>query len=73
MSVWLTTARYTSVSDSDGLNQVRLSLPVMHDQILQTLPRATAHEYANSGHAPFWEEADRFNADLSAFVQEAHA
>lgn len=51
----------------------RLSLPAMHDQTLQTLPRATAHEYANSGHAPFWEEADRFNADLTAFVQEAHA
>lgn len=51
----------------------RLSLPAMHNQTLQTLPRATAHEYDTSGHAPFWEEAARFNTDLAAFVNEAHA
>ncbi|MEM7439686.1 MAG: alpha/beta hydrolase [Pseudomonadota bacterium] len=49
----------------------RLSLPQMHAQILQTLPRAQAFEYENSGHAPFWEEAARFNTDLANFVREA--
>ena len=49
----------------------RLSLADMHAQILETLPRATSIEYENSGHAPFWEEADRFNQDLAAFAKEA--
>lgn len=49
----------------------RLSLPPMHAQILDVLPRATAHEYDTSGHSPFWEEPDRFNSDLAAFIQEA--
>jgi len=29
--------------------------------------------YANSGHAPFIEEPDRFNHDLAAFVDAASA
>lgn len=49
----------------------RLSLPDMHQQAVAALPRATALEYENSGHSPFWEEADRFNADLASFVKEA--
>jgi pimeloyl-ACP methyl ester carboxylesterase len=29
--------------------------------------------YANSGHAPFMEEPDRFNRDLAAFIDTAVA
>ncbi|CAM2169376.1 hypothetical protein BO443_190022 [Burkholderia orbicola] len=29
--------------------------------------------YAESGHAPFIEEAERFNRDLAAFVRAAAA
>jgi non-heme chloroperoxidase len=31
-------------------------------------PRIQSKLYANSGHAPFMEEPDRFNRDLAAFV-----
>ncbi|CAN7756920.1 alpha/beta hydrolase [Caballeronia sp. LjRoot34] len=34
-------------------------------------PRIQSKLYANSGHAPFIEEPDRFNRDLSAFVDTA--
>ncbi len=33
-------------------------------------PRIRGTVYADSGHAPFLEEADRFNRDLAAFVEE---
>ncbi|MNN99109.1 hypothetical protein D3C81_2186720 [compost metagenome] len=35
-------------------------------------PRIRSAVYAQSGHAPFLEEADRFNQDLSAFVDAAN-
>ena len=25
--------------------------------------------FEDSGHAPFWDEADRFNAELDGFIQ----
>ncbi|WP_323122295.1 alpha/beta fold hydrolase [Burkholderia alba] len=34
-------------------------------------PRITSKLYAESGHAPFIEEPDRFNRDLAAFVEAA--
>ncbi|MCA3783303.1 MAG: alpha/beta hydrolase [Burkholderia sp.] len=34
-------------------------------------PRVVSKVYAESGHAPFIEEAGRFNRDLAAFVQSA--
>ncbi len=43
----------------------------MGEQALNTFPNATALIYEHSGHAPFWEEADRFNTDLSAFAAQA--
>lgn len=36
----------------------------LHDQ----LPDSRYLEFKQSGHSPFWEEAERFNADLAAFV-----
>lgn len=43
----------------------------MGEQAIATIPNATALIYENSGHAPFWEEADRFNTDLAAFADHA--
>jgi pimeloyl-ACP methyl ester carboxylesterase len=43
----------------------------MGEQALNTFPNASALIYENSGHAPFWEEADRFNTDLAAFADAA--
>ncbi|WP_226506054.1 alpha/beta hydrolase [Pseudomonas sp. MWU16-30317] len=37
----------------------------------QLNPRATSIVYANSGHAPFLEEAARFNRDLAGFVDSS--
>lgn len=38
------------------------------DQTAAALPDATCLVYDDSGHCPFWEEADRFNTDLAAFA-----
>jgi pimeloyl-ACP methyl ester carboxylesterase len=43
----------------------------MGEQAVATFPNATTHIYENSGHAPFWEEADRFNTDLVTFANRA--
>lgn len=43
----------------------------MGEQAIATIPRSTALVYQNSGHAPFWEEPDRFNTDLAAFADTA--
>lgn len=51
----------------------RMSLPPMLEEARATLPRARVLEYDHSGHSPFWEEADRFNADLARFVEEARS
>jgi pimeloyl-ACP methyl ester carboxylesterase len=34
------------------------------------LPNARFTPYEASGHCPFWEESSRFNAELSAFVEQ---
>ena len=36
-------------------------------------PHIQSKLYANSGHAPFMEEPDRFNRDLAAFIDTAVA
>lgn len=46
----------------------RLAPKPMADQALATIPNARELVYEISGHAPFWEESDRFNADLAAFA-----
>ncbi len=45
-----------------------LTRPEMSNRVLALNPRATLSIYANSGHAPFYEEAKRFNAELAAFT-----
>ena len=51
--------------------QERLALPVMGEEAVTTIPTAQKVVYQNSGHAPFWEEAARFNTDLAAFASTA--
>ena len=72
--------------DADGLYR-RLSLPVLvtfgiEDKILTleaarhaaaVTPGARLSLYEGIGHAPFWEDASRFNAELAAFVRDASA
>jgi non-heme chloroperoxidase len=36
-----------------------------------TVRSGRASFYAGIGHAPFWEDADRFNRELSEFVTSA--
>jgi len=40
----------------------------MADRLLHINPRATLSVFERSGHAPFWEDATRFNRELSGFV-----
>ncbi|HKX09221.1 MAG TPA: alpha/beta hydrolase [Stellaceae bacterium] len=70
--------------DADALYR-RLALPVLvtfgiEDQILTAegarhaaaaIPGARLSLYDGVGHAPFWEDAPRFNAELATFVREA--
>lgn len=70
--------------DADPLFR-RLALPVLvtfglEDKILteegarhvaRTIPGAKLSLYDGIGHAPFWEDAPRFNAELAAFVRSA--
>jgi non-heme chloroperoxidase len=65
----------------------RLALPVLvtfgiEDKILTlegarhaatATPGARLSLYEGIGHAPFWEDASRFNAELAAFVRDASA
>jgi len=44
-----------------------ITLP-MHQEAVAAIPGATTHLYSNIGHAPFWEDAARFNADLAQFT-----
>ncbi|HUZ65804.1 MAG TPA: alpha/beta hydrolase [Acetobacteraceae bacterium] len=46
-------------------------LPAMAKHILAECPAAEAAFYDTCGHAPFLEEPDRFNADLTAFARRA--
>ena len=70
-----------TVSASEGLSRVQVPVLLIYgarDALVKAKPaiaRATELDpriqsklYANSGHAPFIEEPDRFDRDLSAFV-----
>lgn len=46
-------------------------LPAMGEHIVSTCPNASASWYPETGHAPFLENAGRFNEDLSRFVRHA--
>ena len=43
--------------------------PSMADHILRVCPTATASWYETVGHAPFIEDAGRFNPELGDLVQ----
>jgi pimeloyl-[acyl-carrier protein] methyl ester esterase len=47
--------------------------PAIADVAADLLPNSRLSEYANSGHAPFLEERERFNAELVAFVADPAA
>lgn len=47
----------------------RVVLPVMADHVAALAPHARLSFYPGIGHAPFWEEPDRFNAELLDFVR----
>ena len=75
-----------TVAAAEGLSKV--SVPVLllygeHDALVNTRgaiarakeldPHIQTRLYANSGHAPFMEEPDRFNRDLAAFIDTVAA
>src|SRR5262249_46358543 len=47
----------------------RVVLPAVGRYTLATVPGATGSFYEDVGHMPFWEEPERFNAELGAFVE----
>lgn len=49
----------------------RLALPPMIDETLATIPHAEALELDGLGHAPFFEDPDRFNPALADFAHRA--
>lgn len=86
MASWTMTKTTPSmtVAAAQSLPQVRVPLLALYgarDELVNTgsslvrlralNPRMHARVYANSGHAPFLEEAQRFNRDLAAFVEAA--
>lgn len=46
-------------------------LPRMAQRTAEIVPKARLSLYPGVGHAPFWEAAPRFNAELAAFVRAA--
>lgn len=46
-------------------------LPAMGEHILKTCPASIASWYDATGHAPFLEDAPRFNRELAGFVRDA--
>lgn len=86
MASWTMTKTIPSmtVAAAQSLPQVRVPLLALYgarDALVNTdpslarlralNPRMQAKVYANAGHAPFLEEAQRFNRDLAAFVEAA--
>ncbi len=47
----------------------RLAVSPMPEQTVEVLPYGRAIIYAHSGHAPFWEEHEAFDADLLDFAR----
>ncbi|MEP2027404.1 MAG: alpha/beta hydrolase [Paracoccaceae bacterium] len=50
----------------------RIGADPMSRETADAIPGARLITYKNSGHAPFWDEAIKFNADLAAFANEVH-
>src|SRR6516165_857422 len=73
-----------TLSMDDTLQALRLPVLVSHgtaDRLIQvaaaqhtaaTIPGAKLSLYDGVGHAPFWEDTERFNAELAAFVRSAN-
>ena len=51
----------------------RLAVSPMPEKTVEALPNGRAIKYTDSGHAPFWEETEAFNADLLTFAQTCYA
>ncbi len=49
----------------------RVCLTPFFEALTIALPEAEAHVYPGCGHGPFWENPERFNADLAAFAERA--
>lgn len=49
----------------------RVCLHPIFEEVCRAIPQSRALIYDNCGHAPFWEDAARFDADLAEFA--AHA
>jgi non-heme chloroperoxidase len=50
----------------------RLVLPAAAKHTAETIPGAKLSIHDGIGHAPFWEDTARFNAELAAFVRAAN-
>jgi pimeloyl-ACP methyl ester carboxylesterase len=50
-----------------------ICLLALGEYVARTVPNAQASYYDDVGHAPFWEDAARFNAELAAFAGKAFA
>jgi non-heme chloroperoxidase len=47
----------------------RSVVPVENGAYLaEAMPEAQLVEFANAGHSPFWDEPDRFNSEVSSFI-----
>ena len=70
-----------AIGNDDLLARLRLPVLVVHgasDEVIRIgtgrhiaslVPGALMSEYEGVGHAPFWEDADRFNAELASFAE----
>jgi non-heme chloroperoxidase len=50
----------------------KLALVIAAKHTAATIPGAKLSVYDGVGHAPFWEDTTRFNAELLAFVRAAN-
>ncbi|WP_407936867.1 alpha/beta fold hydrolase [Jiella pelagia] len=51
--------------------QDRVLLPATGEYTAQMVEHAKLLVYEGIGHTPFWEASDRFNADVTAFIESA--
>jgi non-heme chloroperoxidase len=86
MASWVMQSAVQSmtVAAAEGLGKARVPILLLYgarDALVKAKPtiaravglnpRIQSKLYANSGHAPFMEEPERFNRDLSAFIKTA--
>ena len=56
----------------DAWREDKLVLTAAGKYTAATIPGAKLSVYDGIGHAPFWEDTARFNAELAAFVRAAN-